>query len=264
MAAPKSRPPATAEAAAAVTGVPRALPGLAGRLAMPLFLAATVALLTVWIAGQALDSIERRQLELEVLLKRLLEHLELAVASTVIVVVIAVALGVALTRPSLRGLTLPVVAVANIGQAVPSIGVLVLIAIVVGIGPDKAVIALVAYSLLPVLRNTMVGLLGVERSLIEAGRGMGMSWWLTLRRIELPLAVPVILAGTRTALAINVGTATLATFIDGGGLGDTITAGIRLGRETVLVTGAVLTAVLALALDWGAGALEARVRPRGL
>jgi len=177
---------------------------------------------------------------------------------------LAVALGIALTRPALRALAPPAVAVANIGQAVPSIGLLVLIAIVAGIGPDKAILALVAYSFLPVLRNTLVGLRGVDRSLIEAGRGMGMSVWQTLRRVELPLAVPVILAGVRTALAINVGTATLATFVDGGGLGDTITAGIRLGRETVLVAGAALTAVLALTLDWAAGGIESALRPRGL
>ena len=257
--------PATPEnVTVASSGTRRVLPGLAGRIAVPISLGIVTGLLLLWLGAQPLDSIEHRQLGLEVLARRLGEHLELTLVSTAIVVVAAVALGIALTRPGLRALAPPAVAVANIGQAVPSIGLLVLIAIVVGIGPDKAILALVAYSFLPVLRNTLVGLRGVDPSLIEAGRGMGMSVWQTLRRVELPLAVPVILAGVRTALAINVGTATLATFIDGGGLGDTITAGIRLGRETVLVAGAALTAVLALALDWAAGWIESVLRPRGL
>jgi osmoprotectant transport system permease protein len=263
MAAPPAR--ATTETATAATSEGRgALTALAGRFAMPVGLAFVTVLLLVWIGAQPLDSIERRQLDLSVLARRVVEHLELALVSTAIVVVLAVALGVLLTRPALRAVTPAAVAVANIGQAIPSIGLLVLMAIVIGIGADKAILALVVYSFLPVLRNTMVGLRGVDRSLIEAGRGMGMSLWQTLRRVELPLAVPVILAGVRTALAINVGTATLATFVDGGGLGDTITAGIRLGRETVLIAGAALTAVLALALDWAAGWIESALRPRGL
>lgn len=231
---------------------------------MPALLALVTAILLLWIASRPLDSIEQRQLTGEVLAGNVLEHLALAGVSTVIVVAVAVTLGVLLTRPALRRATPLAIAFANIGQATPSVGLLVLIAVVAGIGFDKAVIALVAYSVLPVLRNTMVGLQQVDRSLIEAARGIGMTKSGALFRVELPLAVPVILAGVRTALVINVGTATLATFIDGGGLGDTINSGIRLGRDTVLVTGAVLTAVMALFLDWLAGAIEGLLRPKGL
>jgi osmoprotectant transport system permease protein len=125
-------------------------------------------------------------------------------------------------------------------------------------------VALVAYSVLPVLRNTMVGLQQVDRTLIEAARGMGMSKLRVLLRIELPLAVPVILAGVRTALVINVGTATLATFVNAGGLGNVISGGLSTSRDTVIITGAILTATLALLVDWVGGIAEDVLRPKGL
>jgi osmoprotectant transport system permease protein len=234
------------------------------RLALPLIVSAVGLVLAVWVGTQELDSIEQRQLNGATLLEKIVEHLELAAAASVVVVVLAVSLGIVLTRPGTRRLAPAVIAVANVGQATPSIGFLVVGAIVAGIGFDRVLLALVAYSALPVLRNTMVGLQQVDRSLIEAARGLGMSPTATLLRVELPLSVPVILAGVRTALVVNVGTATLATFVDGGGLGDTINSGIRLGRDTVLVTGAVLTAMMALLLDWVARGAEDLLRPRGL
>jgi osmoprotectant transport system permease protein len=154
--------------------------------------------------------------------------------------------------------------VANIGQGLPSIGVLALLAIFFGLGFRYALVGLVAYAFLPVLRNTMVGLRQVESAVIEAGRGMGMSKNAVLFRIELPLAVPIMLAGIRTALVITIGTATLATFIGAGGLGALIETGISLNRTPVLVTGAVLTSVLALFVDWLAGVAEDILRPKGL
>ncbi len=231
---------------------------------MPLFLALASLALYLWVTGQELDSIEQRQLNSEFITDKLIEHLKLAAVSTLFVIAIAVPLGIALTRPLLRRVTPLVVGVANIGQAVPSIGLLVLLAVVSGIGFRYAVIALVAYSVLPVLRNTMVGLQQVDRSFIEAGRGMGMSKASVLARIELPLAVPVIMAGVRTALVINVGTAALATFVNAGGLGDLISNGIALNRTPVLVTGSVLTGILALFIDWLGGVTEDVVRPKGL
>jgi osmoprotectant transport system permease protein len=157
-----------------------------------------------------------------------------------------------------------IIGLANIGQAVPSIGLLVLFAITWDFGFWPAIVALVAYSFLSILRNTMVGLQQVDRSTIEAARGMGMTKTAVLFRIELPLAVPIILAGIRTALIINVGTATLATFVDAGGLGTVIDRGIRLGRDPVLIVGSVLTGVLALFIDWLASVAEDILRPKGL
>jgi osmoprotectant transport system permease protein len=231
---------------------------------LPILLAAICAALFIYLATTNLDEIERRTINPGFIGQRLLEHIELAALSTVLVIAIAIPLGILLTRPVARRLTPIALALANIGQAVPSIGLLVLLAIWVGVGFNEAIIALVVYSVLPVLRNTMVGLQQVDYSLVEAGRGMGMTRLGVLMRIELPLAVPVILAGVRTALVINVGTATLATFVDGGGLGELINNGLRLSRQPVVLTGGVLTAVLALFIDWLAGITEEVLRPRGL
>src|SRR5215207_5280602 len=233
-------------------------------LAMPIFLGLACLALYLYVSSQQLDSIEKRVLNADFLFARVIEHIELAVVSTVIVVVLAVSTGILLTRPGTRRVTPVIIGLANIGQAVPSIGLLVLFAITWDFGFWPAIVALVAYSFLSILRNTMVGLQQVDRSTIEAARGMGMTKMAVLFRIELPLAVPIILAGIRTALIINVGTATLATFVDAGGLGTVIDRGISLGRDPVLIVGSVLTGVLALSIDWLASVAEDILRPKGL
>jgi osmoprotectant transport system permease protein len=233
-------------------------------LAMPIFLGLVCLALYLYMGALQLDSIEKRILNTGFLFSRVIEHIQLAVVSTVIVVVLAVTTGILLTRPGTRRVTPVIIGLANIGQAVPSIGLLVLFAITWDFGFWPAIVALVAYSFLSILRNTMVGLQQVDRSTIEAARGMGMTKTAVLFRIELPLAVPIILAGIRTALIINVGTATLATFVDAGGLGTVIDRGIRLGRDPVLIVGSVLTGVLALFIDWSASVAEDILRPKGL
>ena len=233
-------------------------------LGMPVFLGVVCLALYLYVSTQQLDSIERRILTADFLFARVIEHIQLAVVSTAIVVVLAVTTGILLTRPGTRRVTPFIIGLANIGQAVPSIGLLVLFAIVWDFGFWPAIVALVAYSFLSILRNTMVGLQQVDRSTIEAARGMGMTKMAVLFRIELPLAVPIMLAGIRTALIINVGTATLAAFVDAGGLGTVIDRGIRLGRDSVLIVGSVLTGVLALSIDWLASVAEDILRPKGL
>jgi osmoprotectant transport system permease protein len=236
-----------------------------GRLLVtPLVIVVGCAGLIGYLASRHLDSIESRSINRHVIEQRLLEHVRLVGVSTIVVIAIAVPLGTMLTRPALRRLRAPFLGLANIGQAVPSIGVLVLLAVTVGIGFEKAVIALSLYSILPVLRNTMVGLDQVDRSVIDAGRGMGLTRTAVLLTVELPLAVPVMLAGIRVALILNVGTATLATFTNAGGLGDLINTGITLNRMPILITGSVLTAILALTVDWLADLAERLLRPRGL
>jgi len=244
--------------------VPRTSRSVWGYLFMPAVLGLAALLLYLWVQGKTLDSIERRRVNRDVIYESIVDHLKLSGASTVFVILIAVPLGILLTRPFARWITPGVVGLANIGQMVPSIGVLVLLALSWKIGFQPAVVALVAYTTLPVLRNTMVGLQQVDASLIEAGRGMGMTKLAVLGRVELPLAVPVILAGVRTALVINVGAATLATFTAAGGLGDIISAGISTSRNTTIVTGAVLTGILALFIDWVGGVVEDVLRPKGL
>jgi len=235
-----------------------------GLLATPALLALVCAALWAYLHGQNLDAIERRSINREVITQRLIEHIELVALSTALVIAIAIPLGVLLTRPGVRWAATPLLGLANAGQAVPSIGVLVLLAVTVGIGFQKAVIALVLVSALPVLRNTMIGLQGVDPALIDAGRGMGLTRTAVLFRVELPLAVPVILASIRIAVILNVGSATLAAFTNAGGLGDLINTGIAINRTTILLTGSVLTAVLALASDWLVGLAERYLRPRGL
>lgn len=237
---------------------------LAGYLGLPIVLLIVVAALVLWLSTQELDSIEQRVLNAPIIWSSFVEHMVLSFVSTFFVVLIAVPVGVLLTRPFARPIVPPVIALANIGQAVPSIGVLVLLALIWTIGFRPAIVALVAYSILPVLRNTMVGLQQVDQTIIEAGRGMGMTRAAVLGRIEMPLAVPVILAGIRTALVINVGTATLATFINAGGLGEIISRGISTNRVSVTLTGSVLTAVVALFIDHLGGIAESRLSPKGL
>jgi osmoprotectant transport system permease protein len=126
------------------------------------------------------------------------------------------------------------------------------------------VLALTLYGLLPVLRNTITGLQGIDPTLKEAGRGVGMSALDVLVRVELPLAGPVIMAGVRTALVLLVGTAALVTFIDAGGLGAIIYTGISLFRFSLMVWGAVLIALLALVVEWLGRLLELATRPKGI
>jgi osmoprotectant transport system permease protein len=248
--------------------VPAKGPGGAARLlrylGMPIFLGLVGLALYLYVSSQELDSIEQRSLNASTIIQRVIEHVQLAALSTVIVVVLAVTTGILLTRPLTRRVTPVIVGLANIGQAVPSIGLLALFALTWDFGFWPAIVALVAYSFLSILRNTMVGLQQVDRSTIEAARGMGMTKMAVLFRIELPLAVPIILAGIRTALIINVGTATLGTFIGAGGLGDLINNAIRLDRTVVLITASGLTAILALFIDWLAGVAEDILRPKGL
>lgn len=233
---------------------------------IPLLVAASWVALYVWVSGLELDSIEQRWLNAERITRAVVQHIQLSLVATLLVVLIAVPLGILLTRPFAKPATPVFIGLANIGQAIPSVGLLFFLALpfLLGIGPRTAIVGVVAYSLLPVLRNTMVGIEQVDRTLIEAGRGMGLTRWSVLVRIELPLAVPVILAGVRTALILTVGTMVLATFINAGGLGDLINGGIVNNRRPVLLTGAVLTAGLALLVDWLAGVVEAVLRPRGL
>lgn len=237
---------------------------VAGYLVTPAVLAAVLVALYLYVNSRTLDSIEARRVNFAYISQATIQHVTLTVVSTVIVLLIAVPVGILLTRPFARRITPFAVAVFNIGQAVPSIGLLVLFAIGWGIGFWPAIVALVAYSALPVLRNTMIGLTQVDAAVIESGRGMGMSKLGVLTRVELPLAVPVILTGLRTALVINVGTATLVALTNAGGLGTIIITGLVQNRPLVTIVGSVLTGVLALFIDYLGRVTEDVLRPKGL
>ncbi|WP_322613218.1 ABC transporter permease [Dermacoccus abyssi] len=218
----------------------------------------------IWRQTADLDPIEARQLDWSALRKLGWEHIKVTFVATFFVLATALPIGVALTRPKLRRFSGPVVAFANAGQATPVIGLIVLLALWIGFTFWVAVLALAIYAFLPVLRNTIVGLQQVDPTLVEAARGMGMSQMKTLATVELPLAAPVIMAGVRTALVLLVGTASFATFINAGGLGALIQAGINLFRYPILVSGAILIALLALVFEWAGRVLEAIVTPKGL
>lgn len=251
--------------AAAPTPSPTRRRSVSGYVLTPAVLALACVALYVYVSSQELDSIEARSLNASRLATAVWQHVQLAAASTVVTLVLAIPLGIVLTRPFTRRVRPVIISLLTLGQAVPTIAILVLLAVAfLFLGFQAAIVGLVLYAIVPVLLNTMVGLEQVDEAVLEAGRGMGMSKLTVLRRIELPLAVPVILAGIRTALVINVGTAALVTYINAGGLGDIIVAGLSNNGFTVQLVGAALTAVLALFIDYLAGIAEDVLRPRGL
>jgi osmoprotectant transport system permease protein len=238
--------------------------GLAQIITTPVVLILILASDFIWLSTRDLDSIEQRTLNASYIITATLQQLEIALISSAIILIIAVPLGIALSRRRLRKFAPIFLAIANAGQALPAIGLLVVLTLVVGIGLKVALICFVFYGILPVLRNTIVGLQQINPALIEAATGIGMSPARVLAKVELPLAVPVLLAGVRTTLVLTVGVATLATFVNAGGLGDIIVNGLKLNRITVEITGAVLTMCVAFFVDWLARMAEHYLRPKGL
>lgn len=234
------------------------------RFGTPIVIVLALLVLFLWISSLQLDSIELRTLNWTYLQDRTAEHLRLTVVASAIVAAIAIPAGIALSRVHSKSVHAVVFGIANVGQSTPAIGLVILLAIIWQPGFEVALVGLVAYSVLPVLRNTLVGLEQVDSSLTEAARGMGMRPLQVLTRVELPLAIPVIVAGLRTALVFCVGVATVATFINAGGLGDMIVNGLKLQRWPVLITGAVVVSCIALSIDWLAGLAEDLLKPKGM
>jgi osmoprotectant transport system permease protein len=231
---------------------------------LPAFLVVVLLATWMWFAQADLDPISENALSGGQVWKALRQQIQLTVISTFFVLIIAIPLGILLTRRAFRKAAPVAMAFANMGQATPAIGLLALLVIWLGTGQKAALIGITVYAILPVLSNTIAGLKANDPTLLEAARGIGMSPLGVLGRIELPLAVPLILAGVRTALVLNVGTATLATFGGGGGLGVLITTGITTQRMPVLVLGSILTIALALLVDWLASLAELLLKPHGL
>lgn len=192
------------------------------------------------------------------------EHILLLVLLPVgLAVLVAVPLGILATRYS--SLERIVMALGNVIQTIPSLALLALfIPLGLGIGNKPAVVALFLYSLLPIMRNTYTGIKGVSPELKEAANGMGMTPMQLLFKVELPLAVPVIMAGIRTATVIAIGTATLAAMVGGGGLGRYIVRGLQLMRDYLILVGAIPAAIMALLADYFLSHVEHWVTPEGL
>ncbi|KOS68754.1 glycine/betaine ABC transporter permease [Lysinibacillus contaminans] len=182
------------------------------------------------------------------LLASLLEHVQISFIALFFAVVIAIPLGICLTNK--KKIAESIIGVSAVLQTIPSLALLGLLIPLFGIGKVPAIIALVVYALLPILRNTFTGINEVDASLKEAATAMGMNTWKRLVKVELPLAMPVIMAGIRTAMVLIVGTATLAALIGAGGLGDIILLGIDRNNPSLIILGAIPAACLALLFDF--------------
>lgn len=182
------------------------------------------------------------------ILDQLLQHIGLTFISLFIAVIVGVPLGIFIARK--RKFSAPVLGFTGILQTIPSIALLGFMIPLLGIGPVPAIVALFLYALLPIVRNTFTGITGVDATVIESAKGMGMPSGQILRKVELPLSMPVILAGIRTATVINVGVATLASYIGAGGLGEFIFGGIALNNTNMILAGAIPAALLAITFDF--------------
>jgi osmoprotectant transport system permease protein len=176
-----------------------------------------------------------------------LQHVGLTFISLLFAIAIGLPLGILIARK--RKLSGTVLGIAGVLQTIPSIALLGFMIPVLGIGAKPAIVALLIYALLPIIRNTYTGIIGIDQHVKEAARAMGMSKSQILLKVELPLAMPIILAGIRTATVINVGVATLASFIAAGGLGEFIFGGISLNNTNMILAGAIPAALLAIILD---------------
>lgn len=195
------------------------------------------------------------------------EHIWIVTFSVFLATLIAVPIGIAITRN--EQVAKKVINAANILMTIPSIALFglmlpILALIGHGLGKVPAVIALVLYSQLPIIRNTYIAIKNVPPELVDAGRGLGMSNWRRLKEIEIPLAIPVIIAGLRTATVMCIGIAAIAAYIGAGGLGVLIQQGISRVYEEMIVSGAILVALLAIFVDMAMALLENLLTPKGI
>lgn len=230
----------------------------------PAFALILAALLLIVWNYSTFDPTTARILNPSALVSQLGQQVYVALVATALVVLVGIPIGIFVTRGGAQKFKNNLVSVLGLGQAIPAYGLIVLFFVWLGQGSWTVILALATFALLPVLRNTIVGLQQVDRGVIEAGRGMGMTSRQSLLKIELPIAIPVIVSGIRTAAVITVGMATLAFLIGGGGLGETINAGLKLNRPTAIFVGAVLVALVALLFDFVGGVAQRYLRPKGL
>ena len=235
-------------------------------LVQPVVVILVAAGVLIWAFGiHTITDTESPTLNYATIRTLLQQHVLITVVVTAIVLAVAIPIGILLTRPATKRLAPIFIGLANIGASAPAIGLLVLYYLLTqSTGFWTGVLPIAAYSLLPVLRNTILGFEEVDPTLVDAARGQGMAGAQILRRVEFPLAVPYILAGLRTTLVLAVGTATLSFLVGGGGLGVLIETGYVLTRPAILIVGAVLAVALALLVDWLGALAEQYLGPKGL
>ncbi len=191
-------------------------------------------------------------------------HLIMVGAAEFAAILIGVPLGILVTRPGFKKLTTPVIGGANIGQSIPSLAVIAIMAPLLGFGLKSAIVALFIYGLLPVLRNSYAGINNIDPAIVEAAKGMGMTRGQIARKIELPLALPVIMTGIRISTVITVGTAELAVLVGGKGLGVITLTGVFTLQPLTILQGAAPTAALAITLGFILERVESWMTSRGL
>ncbi len=194
--------------------------------------------------------------------KLIVEHLQITGIAVLLAILIGVPLGIIITR--YKKIARYVLGIANVFQTLPSLALFGLIIPILGVGLTPSVFVLFLYALLPIIKNTYIGISNVDTASIEAGKGMGMKNYEILYMVEIPLALPVIMGGIRISTVINIGTATIASLIGAGGLGDFIFKGISMANNNLLLAGAIPTALLALSVDAILGFVEYRITPIGL
>jgi osmoprotectant transport system permease protein len=234
---------------------------LSGRWFAAISLIVAFALGVVAQRGGLIDAIGKYRSDIIFLTQ---QHMKLVAISGGLAIAVGVPLGLWLSRPAMRRMAETIMQALNLGSTIPTLAVLALAMSLLGIGVVPAIFGLWVASLLPIVRNTYAGVLGVPTHFIEAATGMGMRPLQILGGVELPNALFVMFAGIRTALAVNVGTAPLAFLIGGGGLGELIFTGIDLNEPGMMLAGAIPTALLAVLVDFAVGALAFWVVPRGV
>ena len=190
------------------------------------------------------------------------EHMKITGVAVFLAILVGVPLGIYITKN--KKVSNVVLNTANVFQTLPSLALFGLIIPIMGIGFKPAIFVLFLYALLPIIKNTYIGINSIEPSIIEAGRGMGMTKTQILTMVEIPLALPIIMGGIRISTVINIGTATIAALIGAGGLGDFIFKGISMGNNNMILAGAVPTALLAMSVDFILGVVENKLTPQGL
>ncbi|TMN22749.1 ABC transporter permease [Lentibacillus cibarius] len=190
------------------------------------------------------------------------EHFYISLAAMLLGVLVAVPMGIILSRvPKFADRFISFIGIL---QTIPSLAILAFFIPIVGIGKIPAIIALFIYSLLPILRNTYIGIRDVDKGVVEAGKGMGMSNWQAIVKMELPLSIPVIMAGIRLSTVYLIGWAALAAFIGGGGLGDFIFDGLNLYKPSLILAGTIPATILAVIADRSLAVLENSLTPNAL
>jgi len=198
----------------------------------------------------------------EQILSRAGEHVYLAFSAVALSCLVGIPIGLLINRN--KRLANAVISVANVLQTVPSLAMFALLIPLVGIRDKNAIVALFLYALLPIIKNTYIGIRNVDPSVIEAAKGMGMSRTQILYKVQTPLAVPVIMGGVRIATVTGIGVATIATLIGAGGLGTLIYQGIGMMNYPMMISGAIAAALLALLTDFILGLLEKKMTSKGI